>query len=100
MKRTACHSNLTDSQWASSEPLLTSVKVSDHPRTTDVSEVVNTLPCRRCNNVGWRALPHDPPSWRAVYHCFRASLADGTWERIHEALAWQVGTQAGRAPTH
>lgn len=45
----------------------------------------------------WRLLPHDLPPWQTVYHYFRLSRDDGTWERINTALRERVRTQAGRA---
>ena len=99
MKRKPYPSDLTDAQWALLAPLLPPAKPGGHPRTTDVREVLNALFYRNRNGVGWRALPHDLPPWRTVYDYFRAWLADGTWETIHDALARQVRQQAGREPT-
>jgi putative transposase len=99
MKRKPYPSDLTDAQWVLLEPLIPPAKPGGHPRTTDVREVVNALLYRNRNGVGWRALPHDLPPWRTDYDYFRAWLADGTWERIHDTLARQVRTQAGREPT-
>ncbi len=49
------------------------------------------------NGVTWRALPHDFPPWRTVYHYFRLWRLDGTWERINGVLRERVRTAAGRA---
>jgi putative transposase len=99
MKRKPYPSDLTDEQWALLAPQIPPAKPGGHPRTTDVREVVNALLYRNRNGVGWRALPHDLPAWRTVYDYFRAWLADGTWECIHDTLARRVRVEAGREPT-
>jgi putative transposase len=99
MKRKRYPSDLANAQWVLVEPLIPPAKPGGHPRTTDVREVLNALFYRNRNGVGWRALPHDLPPWGTVYDYFRAWLADGTWERIHDTLARQVRQQAGREPT-
>ena len=38
----------------------------------DVREVVNAILSVVRNGTTWRALPHDYPPWRTVYHYFRA----------------------------
>src|SRR5262249_26701648 len=98
MRQKAYPSDLTDAQWALLEPMIPPARPGGHPRTTDVRAVVNALLYRNRNGVGWRALPHDFPHWRTVYEYFRAWAADGTWEKIHDALARRLRTRAGRRP--
>jgi putative transposase len=98
MRQKAYPSDLTDAQWALLEPVIPPARPGGHPRTTDVRAVINALLYRNRNGVGWRALPHDFPHWRTVYEYFRAWAADGTWEKIHDALARRVRTRAGRRP--
>ncbi|MGL5824625.1 MAG: transposase [Nocardioides sp.] len=44
----------------------------------------------------WRQLPHDFPPWKAVYWYFKRWNADGTADRIHDALRAAVRDAAGR----
>jgi transposase len=44
----------------------------------------------------WRMIPHDLLPWDAAYRWYRAWIADGTWDRVHDALREQVRVQAGR----
>jgi putative transposase len=90
-------SDLTDAQWRRLEPLIPAAKPGGRPRRADMREVVNAVLYVARNGVTWRALPHDFPPWRTVYHYFRAWRLDGTWESIHDALRDLVRTQAGRA---
>jgi len=46
----------------------------------------------------WRALPHEFPPWRTVYHYWRVWRLDGTWARLHAALRMAVRVRAGRDP--
>ncbi len=51
------------------------------------------------NGCTWRALPHDYPPWKTVYHYVRAWRLDGTWERIHDELCVRTRVSAGKHPT-
>jgi putative transposase len=62
-------------------------------------ELINAILDRNRNGCTWRALPHDVPPCRRVYYSFRAWAADGTWQRIHDALRPRVRRQEGRDPT-
>jgi transposase len=46
----------------------------------------------------WRQLPHDFPPWDTVYFYFQRWAADGTTDRIHDALRDAVRDAAGRDP--
>ncbi|GAA2916421.1 IS5-like element ISMac15 family transposase [Streptosporangium fragile] len=46
----------------------------------------------------WRLVPHDLAPWDAAYRWFRAWTADGTWDRVHDALRQKVRTAQGRDP--
>ncbi len=88
--------DLTDAQWALLEPLVPRAKPGGRPRSADVRAVVDAILYVLRNGITWRALPHDFPPWRTVYHYFRAWRLDGTWERIHDALRDEVRAAAGR----
>jgi transposase len=44
----------------------------------------------------WRMIPRDLLPWDAAYRWYRAWTADGTWDRIHDALRDQVRIAGGR----
>jgi transposase len=46
----------------------------------------------------WRMIPRDLLPWDAAYRWYRAWTADGTWDRIHDALRGQVRIGQGRDP--
>jgi putative transposase len=99
MPRRPYPSDLSDAQWRALEPLLPPAKPGGRPRRVDLRAVVDAILYVACNGTTWRALPHDYPPWRTVYHYFRAWRRDGTWERVHDALRAQVRAQAGREPS-
>ena len=88
---------LTDAQWRTVEPLIPPAKPGGRPRSADVRAVVDAILYVARNGTTWRALPHDYPPWRTVYHYFRAWRLDGTWERMHDALRDRTRQAAGRA---
>lgn len=94
--RQAYPTDLTDRQWLRVEPHIPLAKPGGRPRSVDMREVINAALYVLRNGIVWRALPHDFPPWKTVYHYFRAWRRDGTWERLHDTLRDQVRAQDGR----
>src|SRR3712207_1742052 len=93
--------DLSDRQWRRLAPLLPPPKPGGRPRRVERREIVAAILYLYVlrNGITWRALPHDFPPWRTVYHYFRLWRLDGTWERIHDALRDQVRAKDGREPS-
>ena len=49
--------------------------------------------------IPWRLMPHDLPPWGTVWWYFRKWRANGTWERVEEALRAMVREREGREGT-
>ena len=94
---------MTDAQWQLLEPVVPPPKSGGRPATVDRREIVNAIFYHVRNGVRnggtWRALPHDFPRWKTVYHYFSQWRDDGTWQRIHDALRDEVRRAAGRDPS-
>jgi len=84
--------DLTDRQWKLIEPLLPSPPPGPAGRKPkhDKREIVNAMLYQVRSGGAWRMLPKDLPPWETVYGYFRAWSADGTLDRIHDALREQV----------
>jgi putative transposase len=65
----------------------------------DRREIVNAISSWLRGGVVWRALPHDFPPGKTVYHSWRAWRLSGDGERIHAVLRERLRVRAGRAPT-
>lgn len=91
--------DLTDAQWAVLAPLLPPAKPGGRPRTIDLREVVNTLFYQQRTGCQWDMLPHDLAAKSSVFDYYSAWQADGTWQRLVDALRGQVRVAAGREPT-
>ena len=97
-------SDLTDAQWALIEPLVAvrsergpggrGGRPARYPRRRMVDAIVY-LDRSGCS---WRQLPHDFPPGDSVYWYFQRWAADGTTDRIHDALGAAVRDEAGRDP--
>ncbi|HEX2805418.1 MAG TPA: IS5 family transposase [Kineosporiaceae bacterium] len=90
-------SDLTDKQWALIEPMVplrSGGRPAIHPRRRIVEAIlyVNRTGC------SWRQLPHDFPPWDTVYWYFKRWNAEGTTDRIHNALRDAVRDAVGRDP--
>ena len=97
MKRKPYDSDLTDAQWKLIEPMLPPPKRRGRPRA-DLREIINALIYVARAGCSWRMLPHDLPPWPTVHKYAKRWQADGTWERVHDALRSEVRRAAGRNP--
>jgi putative transposase len=97
--RKAYRTDLTDEQWALIAPLLPPAKPGGRPRTVDLREVLNTLFYQARTSCQWDLLPHDLVPSGTAYDYFERWHADGTWQKILDALRGQIRTEAGRDET-
>ena len=99
MDRRAYPTDLTGPQWGLLAPLLPPDSAKGHPRTVDLREVVNGILYVLRGGIPWRLMPHDLPPWGTVWWYFRKWRANGTWERVEEALRPMVRESEGREAT-
>lgn len=92
-------SDLTDAQWAILAPLLPPAKPGGRPRSIDLREVVNALFYQQRTGCQWDMLPHDLLPKSSVFDYYAAWQADGTWQRLVDALRAKVRVAANREPT-
>ena len=90
-------SDLTDAQWALIEPMVP-VKPGGRPAKHSRRRIVEAILYVNRTGCAWRSLPHDFPPWESVYGYFKRWNADGTTDRIHDALRDAVRDAAGRDP--
>jgi transposase len=92
--------DLADAEWAVIGALLPARRPGGpgrppvHPRRRVVEAVLYVIR----TGCAWRYLPSEYPPWRTVYGYFAAWQADGTLDRVHDALRDQVRAAAGRSP--
>ena len=90
-------SDLTDEQWALIEPMVP-VKPGGRPAKHPRRRIVEAILYVNRTGCSWRSLPHDFPPWDTVYWYFQRFNAEGTTDRIHDALRDAVRDAAGRDP--
>ena len=90
-------SDLTDEQWALIEPMMP-VKPGGRPAKHPRRRIVEAILYVDQTGCSWRSLPHDFPPWDTVYWYFKRWNAEGTTDRIHDALRAAVRDAAGRDP--
>ena len=98
MARTPYPTDLTDAQWKLIDRLVPQAKPGGRPPKYTRREIVNGILYQARNGCVWRALPHDLPPYRIVFHYFRLWRRDGTWDRVHDGLRREVRCQAGKRP--
>jgi putative transposase len=91
-------SDLTDAQWTIIEPLIP-VNTTGRPRKVDMREVLNAIFYLIRSGCQWDMLPHDLPAKSTVYDHFAQWKADGTWQKILDALRQKIRTAGGHDPS-
>jgi transposase len=94
--------DLCDARWQQVQALLPPPRSGSprggrpeaHPRR----EILNAILYLVRAGCAWRMLPADLPPWRTTYGFFYRWSADGTLERILQALTATARIRAGRSP--
>jgi putative transposase len=90
--------DLNDTEWAQIAPYLPEPCATGAPRQHSWRILLNAMFYVVKNGCGWRALPHDFPCWKTVYHYFRLFRLTGLWEQLNTSIREAVRRKAGRAP--
>lgn len=96
MARTPYPTDLTDEQWAIIGPMIPPEKPGGRHRSVEMREVFDGINYLVRTGCQWRAIPHDLSNWHTCRHYYDRFRADGTWEKVHDALRRQVRREAGR----
>ena len=94
--RKAYPTDLNDNEWNIIAPLMPKAKSTGRPRVHSWREVLNAIFYVTKNGCLWKALPHDFPPWKSVYHYFRLWRINGRWERLNTALREDLRQKEGR----
>lgn len=102
--------DLTNAEWECLEPLLPRRGGARGGRWNDHRTVINGVFYRARTGVPWRDLPKRFGSWVTVYKRHRRWSADGTWQRLLEAVQaardaagqvdWDVSVDSTTARAH
>jgi putative transposase len=95
--RKAYPSDLTDEQWVIVERLIPVHRVG-RPRIHKMREILNAIFYITRAGCQWDMLPHDLPPKSTVYDYFAQWKADGTWQKILDALRVEVRVAGGHDP--
>jgi transposase len=96
MARKRYPTDLTDLQWCNIEHLVPAAKAGGRPAKYARRDLMDAVFYLVRTGGSWRMLPHDFPPWETAYAYFRRWQADGTWQRVHDALRDEVRTFDGR----
>ena len=89
---------LTDAEWAILEPLVPANKPGGRTPKYTRRAILDAIVYVTRQGCTWRALPADLPHWNTAFWYFQEWQADGTWDRIEDALRRRVRAAAGRDP--
>jgi len=88
--------DIKDNEWEILVKLLPSTKRTGRPRKYSYRDIINAIYYVLNNGIKWRAMPHDLPHWKTVYHYFRSWQQQGYWQRWHTLLREQLRLRYGR----
>lgn len=91
-------SDSSDKEWAIIAPILAQPAGPGRKRTVNLREIVNAIFYRTRTGCQWRMLPKEFPDWRHVWYYYKKWTADGTWERLNDALRRLVRRAVGKQP--
>lgn len=94
--RKAYPRDLTDEQWTILQPLIPPAKHGGRHRSVTLREVINTLLYQARAGCQWDMLPHDLVARSTAHDYLTRWEADGTWQRLVDALRQRVRTEQGR----
>lgn len=102
--------DLSDEDWERLWPLLPSRAPVRGGRWADHRAVINAIVFRTRTGCPWRDLPNGYGNWKTIYNRHRRWCADGTWEKVLDALRagcdeaegadWTVSTDSTVARAH
>ena len=98
MDRKPYPTDLSDAEWRRIKPWVPGDASTGRPPKYDKREILDAVLYVTRNGCTWRALPHDLPPYRIVFHWFRRWQADGTWALLHAKLRERVRQRAGKTP--
>jgi putative transposase len=90
--------DLNDTEWMQIAPYLPKPSTTGKPRQHTWREILNGIFYVVKNGCVWRALPHDFPAWKTVYHYFRTFRKTGLWEQLNLKIREVVREKEGKAP--
>jgi transposase len=96
-KRKPYPSDVTDEEWPFVAPYLTLVREEAPQRRHDLREVFDPLRWILRSGAPWRMLPHDFPSWEAVYQQTQRWITAGVFEAMVHDLRALLCLAQGRA---
>ncbi len=96
-KRKPYPSDVSDDEWSFVLPYLTLMRLDAPQRAHDLRAVFNALRWIVRAGAEWRMLPHDFPSWEAVYQQSQRWLKSGAFAAIVHDLRIILRLAAGRA---
>ena len=94
--RKAYSSDVSDEEWALVAPYLTLLPEDAGQREHGLREVFNGLRHVVRSGIAWRAMPHDLPSWAAVYQQAQRWLAAGCFAHLADDLRTVLRLTEGR----
>jgi putative transposase len=94
--RRAYPTDLNDNEWKVIAPLMPQPSSNGRPREHCWREILNAIFYVTKNGCHWRALPHDFPPWKTVYHYFRLWRINSRWEKLNRTLREAVREKQGR----
>src|SRR5690242_9410377 len=86
---------LTDELWAILEPLVPAGKTGGRPAKYSRRSILDAILYVVRQGCTWRALPSDLPHWNTAFWYFGCWQADGTWDKIEDALRRAVRRSEG-----
>lgn len=81
--------DITDTEWVILEPILPEKKRT-RPMQSSKREILNAIFYQAKNGCSWQNLPKDLPPYSTVFWHYKQWRADGTLDKMYQALHEQA----------
>jgi putative transposase len=95
--RKAYPTDLTNAQWEYIRAIIPPAVAKPGCELTDLREIANALLYQNKSGCQWDLLPHDLPPKSTAHDYYRRWRADGSWDKLLDALRRRTRAEAGRA---
>ncbi len=88
--------DLSDEQWEVVRPLVEAT--TGRKASVNRRQIVNAILYVARSGCQWRLLPKDFPNWSTVYSCYHRWAWNGTLDKMHAQLRFQVRSVYSKKP--
>jgi putative transposase len=89
-------SDLKNEEWEIIKPYVEKSTKIGRPSDINRRSIINAIFYLNRTGCQWRMLPKDFPKYKTVSHYYNRWLANGTWQKVQQALVLECRSALGK----